>query len=349
VADPAHTHLLVIRFSALGDIAMTVPVIRQVLDQHPALQITFVSEKKMAPLFHGIPRLEFAGYDIRHEYKGVGGLYRLFRQLSSGKKINAVADLHNVLRTKILGYLFRVSGLQVEQIDKGRAGKKALTSRTNKIIRQQKTTVQRYADVFDKLGFPVTLPGFQERRKLPVVPAVEQILSKSPGIKIGLAPFAKHREKMYPLEEMEKVVHKLTQKGYSVFLLGGGKEEASKLKKWENLYPGAINSAGLFSFAEELVLISQLHLVISMDSANMHLASLFGVPVISIWGATHPFAGFLGFGQQEENIIHADLSCRPCSVFGNKKCYRGDWACMTMINPRVIIEKSESVIRRIQV
>ena len=325
---------------------MAVPVIRQLLDQHPGLSVTFVSDEKFAPLFAGISRLDFFGADIHGKYNGVIGLFRLYRRLKNEKKITVIADLHNVLRTKILNLFFKFSGCKIKQIDKGRAEKKALTRKLNKRLEQLPTTFQRYAGVFGKLGYPVRLSGSSKRIKLPANNTVQQLLSDSSKISIGLAPFAKHREKMYPVKEMEKVVAALSEKGYKLFLFGGGINEINKLEQWEQQYPGALNLAGELSFDEELMHISQLDLMVSMDSANMHLASLFGVPVVSIWGATHPFAGFYGFGQDSSNIVQADLFCRPCSVFGNKKCYRGDWACMQMINPQQIIDKIEEVLHR---
>ena len=87
-----------------------------------------------------------------------------------------------------------------------------------------------------------------------------------------------------------------------------------------------------------------MELVVSMDSANMHLASLFGVSVVSIWGATHPYAGFYGWNQSMENAVQIDLYCRPCSVFGNKPCYRGDHACMKHLAEEKILEKIDLVI-----
>ena len=98
--------------------------------------------------------------------------------------------------------------------------------------------------------------------------------------------------------------------------------------------------AGKLSLKEELLKIAGLEIMISMDSANMHLASLVGTRCISVWGATHPYAGFLGYGQHEDDVIQVkDLTCRPCSVFGDKKCYRGDWACLHEINIQQIMDK----------
>jgi ADP-heptose:LPS heptosyltransferase len=92
------------------------------------------------------------------------------------------------------------------------------------------------------------------------------------------------------------------------------------------------------NFKTELQFISSLDIMVSMDSANMHLASLYGVPVVSIWGGTHPYLGFYGWGQKETNAVQIELSCRPSSVFGNKPCYN-DLACMKGIAPLMIYDK----------
>jgi len=81
-----------------------------------------------------------------------------------------------------------------------------------------------------------------------------------------------------------------------------------------------------------------------MDSANMHFASLVNVPVVSVWGPTHIYFGFMGWGQTVENAAQLDLYCRPCSLFGQKPCYRGDHACMENLSPSLITEKTIKVI-----
>jgi len=340
-------HLLVLRFSSMGDVAMTVPVIKQLLVQNPHLTITFVSDKKFSALFENIPNLQFYGADLKNNHKGFPGLLRLFNQLKKTKNIAAIADLHNVLRTKVLCTLFRASGKKTESIDKGRKEKKALTRKHNKKLIQLPSTFQRYADVFRRLGYPVTLTASAERTKLPLAEAIKKLTGNNNIIRIGIAPFAKHREKTYPPEEMQKVVAELAAKGYRLFLFGGG-DETIQLQAWAEQF-NAVNIAGKLSFKEELMLISNLNIMISMDSANMHLASLYGVPVVSIWGATHPFAGFYGYGQNPLNAVQGDIYCRPCSVFGNIPCYRGDWACMHLFTPTDIIAKVEMVLQNMQV
>ena len=84
--------------------------------------------------------------------------------------------------------------------------------------------------------------------------------------------------------------------------------------------------------------------MVSMDSANMHFASAVGVPVVSIWGATHPDFGFYGYGQDRDNALCADLPCQPCSAFGQKPCRYGDCRCMNAVTPEAVLEKIETFI-----
>lgn len=335
-------HLLVSRFSSMGDVAMTVPVVKQLLQQYPAISVTFVSDVKFRALFEGIPRLTFFGAELKGRHKGFKGILKLFNELKKIENITAIADLHDVLRSKVLSFFFTTAGKKTEHIDKGRKEKRALTRKRNKKLVQLPSTFQRYADVFARLGFPVDLAMKGQRIKLPVDEPARNLL-KNDKIKIGIAPFGKHKEKTYPVTEMEKVVTALSAKGYQLYLFGGNNEKP-QLENWENKFPNVVNMAGKLSFKEELACISHLDLMISMDSANMHLASLYGVEVVSIWGATHPFAGFYGFSQNPFNAVQKELYCRPCSVFGNKPCYRGDWACMQIISPEDIINKVEQVL-----
>ena len=332
-------HILVIRFSSMGDVAMTVPVLRNLLQQHPQLQITVVSQSYLQPLFEGLERCHFYPAFLKDQHKGITGMYRLFKELKSLVAFDAVADLHHVLRSQIVSALFRVAGYKVARVDKGRKEKKQLTRKENKICRQLTPMPERYADVFRKLGMPVNLtndePSLQRK---PLPGAVASMLTAGKKL-IGIAPFAQYKEKMYPLEKMKVVVGSLAQENYTILLFGAKGKEADVLKNWESEFPSIISIAGNYSLKEELAIISNLQLMVSMDSANMHLASLFNVPVVSIWGATHHYAGFNGWGQDVRNMVETNLYCRPCSVFGNKTCYRGDHACMQRIEATMVVQK----------
>ena len=155
-------HILVIRFSALGDVAMTVPVIRAFVQQYPGVRLTILTKSFLKPLFEDIDNVEVLSADLKGRHKGLKGLCKLSKEL---KKLNidAVADLHNVLRTKVLRALLPKPFVQ---IDKGRKEKKAIVKGI--IFEQLKATHQRYADVFETLGFKIDLsnPEFPDKAEL---------------------------------------------------------------------------------------------------------------------------------------------------------------------------------------
>lgn len=317
--------ILAYRFSAFGDVAMVVPVLKEFLEQNPQVEITFVSRKNFADLFDGIERLSFRGIDL-DDYKGVFRLRKLATELDEEYHPHFVADLHDIIRSKILTVLFKLRRKKTATIDKGRKEKKELTQKENKIKIPLKSTPERYADVFRELGFKITLSHKIYPKNI-----------KKSGI--GFAPFAQHEGKMLPLEKSYELLKKMAQKNH-IYLFGGGKKEVEVLSKWEKEVENVTSVAGKLSLKEELQKISELELMISMDSANMHLASIVGTRTISIWGATHYFAGFLGYGQSKKDIVEiADLECRPCSVFGDKPCYRGDYACLNRIDISEILKK----------
>jgi ADP-heptose:LPS heptosyltransferase len=347
---PGHYHIVVFRFSALGDVAMTVPVIKAVLKQHPQLQITYVSTGFVQPLFDGIERLRFLPADLKGKHNGISGLYRLYKTIREESSIDAVADLHNVLRTKIIMGFFTFSGIKKAVIDKGRKEKAALTRIENKDFRPLRSTFERYADVFAKLGLAVDLnletatkPAALGRQRLADGDASsQQPAARITGnfkYKIGIAPFAKHLQKQYPMEKIEALVKLLSADKDKEIIFFGGKEDVNKLQSLEKEFVNTKNYAGKFSLQEELKIMSTLDVMVSMDSANMHLASLVNIPVVSVWGGTHPYAGFYGWQQDPLNAVQVDLYCRPCSVFGNRTCYRKDWACLHSINPVSVYDR----------
>jgi ADP-heptose:LPS heptosyltransferase len=335
-------HILAIRFSALGDVAMTVPVIKNLLAQNPALKITFVSTPFVAPFFKDIDRLYFYPIQVK-DYKGIVGIYNLAKKIKSDIAFDAIADLHNVLRTKLLRLFLPNRNNAV--INKGRKEKKQLTKPTHKIFKQLKTSFQRYADVFLKLGLPIELN--KEMGITNVLPNIALLPFVKQGNEkiIGIAPFAKHHAKMYPLRKMLELIKELLKQEQNRLLLFASSEEMKQLDLNEINHPHLFVMAGKLSFADELNVIAQLDVMVSMDSANMHLASLYNVPVVSLWGGTHPFAGFYGWGQAEENILQMDMPCRPSSVFGNKPCpIHGDAGCMQDITPQMVVEEVQQML-----
>lgn len=334
-------HILAIRFSSLGDIAMAVPVVYSFAKRYPQHEITLLSRCLAAPLFETLPQnVHFIGVNL-NDYKGMMGLHRLFTELRK-QQFDAVADLHDVLRTKYICTAFRMIGIPTAVIEKGRAEKRRLTRSRHKELRQLTTTTQRYAATLAELGYPFEINIDQDFPFLngEMPDKVRQFAgNRGDSFWIGIAPFAAHKGKIYPLSKMEKVIALLSKnKKNHIFLFGAGEKERSWCRKWQSSYPGVTSVAGIFSLSEELALMSRLHVMLTMDSANMHLAALCHTPVISIWGATHPYAGFTGKPLEHDQRIGLDMDCRPCSIYGKKNCARGDYACLQGIKPEVIVD-----------
>ena len=345
-------HILVIRFSAMGDVAMTVPVVYSLAKQYPNVRITVLSRPFARPFFDNLAsNIGFMEADIKGEYKGIKGLNALYRRLIA-KQFTAIADLHSVLRSDYLRMRFNLDRFKVAHIDKHRKGKRKLIANNGKELVQQPTSFQNYADVFAQLGYPINIEFnsiFPEQGGDLSLLSTNINSFEDKQLWIGIAPFAAHQGKIYPPELMEKVIQQLIQSypHIKIFLFGGGKTETPILNQWENKYPEVINASALLDgLSQELILMSHLKLMISMDSANMHLASLVNTPVVSIWGATHPYAGFLGWHQDPANTVQLDLPCRPCSIYGNKPCMRGDFACMKNISTEQIVEKVDNILKQ---
>ncbi|MFC4095827.1 glycosyltransferase family 9 protein [Euzebyella saccharophila] len=344
MAKNKRTHILVIRLSAMGDVAMTVPVLNAFVQKYPDVKITVLTRAFFTPLFSQLQNVSVYEADVKGRHKGVFGLWKLFQELKK-QQIDVVADLHNVLRSNILKKYFRFGRIPFAQIDKGRKDKKALTKK--KAFRQLKTTHQRYADVFGQLGYPIELREAMPLKK-EKMPSVDLSIEGA-DILIGIAPFAAFKGKMYPFHLMEKVVKQLSESGrYKILLFGGGEDEKQKLQSLADLFPNCYNIVGKQTFVEELSLISNLKLMLSMDSGNGHLAAMYGIPVVTLWGVTHPFAGFAPFGQPADYAITSDRSqfpMIPTSIYGNKMP-EGYEKAMETIRPEIVVAKINAILQK---
>ena len=348
-----HQHILVIRFSALGDVAMTVPIVWAVAQKYPDVRITVLSRSFARPFFENLaPNVNFMEADLKGEYHGMKGLNKLYRRLAA-KQFTHVADLHSVLRSNYLRLRFNMSHFKVAHIDKHRKMRHALVNKNmkKKVKQQLPTSFENYTEVFAKLGFPIEENLFTsifppEGGDLTLLPDIFNE-KKENQLWIGIAPFAAHQGKIYPKEQMQEVIRLLIKEypDAHILLFGRGKDEDNTFPKWIEEMPQCVSVAQhIDNMQQELILMSHLNVMISMDSANMHLASLVNTPVVSIWGATHPMAGFLGWHQNKDNAVQMDMECRPCSIYGQKPCIFSDFRCMTGIKPEMIVEKIKNII-----
>lgn len=331
----------------MGDVAMTVPVIRAFVEQNKNVKITVASRPFFKPFFDGIDNVNFFAVDVKERHKGFIGLLKLYSDLKQ-LNIDAVADLHNVLRSKVIRILFALSGKKVAFTDKGRKEKKQLTRTENKILKPLKSMFERHVETFSKLGLSVDLtnPNFPKKAVLSNE-ILKNFVNKDEipdfsGIKIGIAPFAQYESKVYPQDLMQKVIDELAANNNNkIFLFGGGKKEIEILNQFASTKKNVIVVAGKLNLQQELQLISNLNVMLSMDSGNAHIAAMLGLKVITLWGATHPFAGFSPFNQPLENCLTSDRNqypLLPTSVYGNKTV-EGYEDVMRSISVERVVEK----------
>lgn len=345
---PKKRTVLITRFSALGDVAMAIPVVYGVCRANPDVDFVMVTAAPLKALFINPPaNLTVVQADIHGSYAGPRGIVRLTRELIATYGATDLADIHDVIRTSLMRLTSRLSGLRVAAIDKGRADKRALTRKEGRRLQQLPTSAERYARVFRNLGLDVDLTFTSLWGNSKADPSVFATVTppKTDGERwVGIAPFAAHRGKVYPPERMERVIALLTvDPSVKIFLFGGGAEERTVLGQWASRHPRVVSLAEKrHGFALELALMSHLDCLVAMDSGNAHLASLTGTPVITIWGATHPFAGFTAWRQQPDDMLQSSTDCRPCSVFGNKACIHGDYRCFRAITPEVVAARIRS-------
>ena len=337
-------HIAVFRMSAMGDVAISVPVVTAFSEQYPDVKITYLTRPLFAPMFSHLPNVEVFTPELNGKHSGLIGLYKLYKELKA-KGIQGVADIHNVLRTNILKFYFKGSKIPFKQINKGRREKYALTRYKFKVFEPLKPSYQRYADVFDALGFPIDLSDDYLLPPTPLSEPVENLLNGS-ELHIGVAPFASFISKQYPFDKMCEVIEKLSQRypNSMIYIFGGGKEEEQKVSQIQ--LPNTENMVGRLSFKQELELISHLDIMIGMDSGNAHLSAMYGIPTITLWGVTHPYAGFYPYDQPKENALLADRTLYPLiptSVYG-KKYPKGYEKAIETISVEMILEKVEQIL-----
>lgn len=330
--------ILVIRLSAIGDVAMTVPVIYSAAKANPEDSFTVLTQAFLIPIFMNRPtNVDVIGINTKGAEKSLKGLLRFASALVK-YDYDIVLDLHDVLRTMIIRFLFRLKGKPTFVVDKMRKERNQLVAQKNKKRIPLRPVLERHADVFKAAGLNYSESFVSLYEGSPAnLSTIQNFAGKKNGKWIGIAPFARYPGKIYPAEDMERVVELLSKReDVTLFLFGGRGFEEALVEQWTFQYPRVISVVGRCSLDNELALINQLDVLLCMDSANMHFASLVGTKTVTIWGATHLYTGYYGYHQDPNHAIQEDLACRPCSILGDKPCFRGDYACMKIDTARIV-------------
>lgn len=341
---------LLVRLSAMGDVAMLLPIVYAVAQANPEHRFTFLTQPFLTSLLLNIPdNLEVMALDTKREERSLAGVIRYADRLRR-ERFDYFIDLHDVLRTKVLRLCTNIATpTRCVALRKPRAERKRLLNMRPRSFEGVPQMRSLYMDTLRKAGLcvpdeiaPISLSELPKIHHQVIAPFFDKAQSR---ILLGVAPTASTEAKTYDLSLMEEVVRELMYSGkYQVYLFGS-RQEADLLRPWSKRY-GAICLAGELELQDELCAMQRLDAMLSMDSANAHLAAMVGTRVVSIWCSTHPAAGFLAMGQNTEDCLQGeDMPCRPCSIFGKVDfCELGDMPCRRAIDPKSIVAHLDGTI-----
>ena len=341
--------VLITCFSSISNVAAIVPQLYGLTLDYPEHEFVVLSRSFLRPLFDKINNITFVGSDIRGAHKSPMGIYRLFKELKALRP-DVVLDMQRSWRTKMITRLFILSGTKTLAIGFASAEQKRLIKRGAEKYHPIPTIFDRQARLYAKIGLKVNdsfcklyEPSIEQKDK------ITKLYGEKQGQWIGIAPFSIARGKTLPFRKMKNIImHFDKQPNTKIFLFGAGEMENELLSDWQSLYENVYAVYTNLQLDDELALMNRLDVMVSMDSANMHLASLMAVPVVSVWGATHPYSGFLGWKQSIDNCVGVDFSCRPCTAHSDRKCKYGDYRCLESLHSSKIIEVIERNLEKIK-
>jgi ADP-heptose:LPS heptosyltransferase len=325
---------LIIRFSSIGDIVLTSPVVRCLKSQVATAELHFLTKKGFASIFTANPYIDKMHYLEDDLQSTITSLQQ--------EDFDYVIDLHHNLRT-----LKVKRGLQKKPIsfDKLNIEKwlhvnfKWKVMPPIHIVDRYMKTVEEFGVKNDGRGLDYFIPDDQHIKE-------EDIPTTHLAGYIGLVIGGAHGTKKYPLHKLKDFCRNIH---HPVMVLGGKEdilagEELSKVDPYK-IY----NACGKFSLNESADLVRRAKLIITNDTGLMHIAAAFNKPVLSLWGNTVPEFGMYPYYAQASvtnlKFEVKNLSCRPCSKIGYDECPLGHFKCMELIDPVKLMEKAEEMIR----
>lgn len=306
--------ILILRFSSIGDIVLTTPVVRCVKQQLPNAEVHFCTKRGFQSIVASNPYID-------NRFYLDGNLRSLIAQLRA-ERYDYVIDLHNNLRTRVIKAALRVPSRSVNKLN----WRKWLYVRWKLDVMPDKHIVDRYLDTVrplgvrnDGLGLDYFIPD-HERVDTGQLPATHR-----PGY-VAYALGGQHATKKLPLLRMIELCRKI---GQPIVLLGGPEDRPAGQAIVDALGTGLIyNACGQFSLNQSASLVQQAQVVFSHDTGLMHIAAALQKPVYSIWGNTTPALGMYPYKTPHVILEKTGLSCRPCSKIGFDQCPLGHFRCM---------------------
>jgi ADP-heptose:LPS heptosyltransferase len=312
--------ILVVRFSSIGDIVLTTPVVRMLKKQLNA-KVHYLTKSSYVSLLKNNPYIDSV-YQIQNSISEV------IADLKK-EKYDYVIDLHSNLRTQILK--FRL-GMPAKSFNKLNMEKFMLTN--FKLDKMPKIhIVDRYLETVKHLGVKNDNQG------------LDFFLSANDKMDISIFPKnyivfvigGQHATKILPNEKIISIIKKVNKP----VLLLGGPEDAHRGEEIAKACDKVVNTCGKYSILQSASLVQQATMVITHDTGMMHIAAAFNKKIYSVWGNTVPEFGMYPYleSEQSKRIEVKGLNCRPCSKIGYDKCPKGHFKCMQEIDENLFLSE----------
>jgi heptosyltransferase-2 len=337
--------ILVIRLSSLGDAILTSHALRCIRNAHPNATLDIVTYSEFTQVFEFNPHLNNV-FGLPRKL----GLSAVYYFIDSIIKENGKYDVVIDLQGKIKSVIIRnVASNHALHFEKNRFKKKLFVNFKKNLL-PQRNIAERYVDtcsplgvIDDGLGLELWLP---EENSAKVYSPEQRKYAQKDKYLIGIAPGAKHLTKRFPAEKFAEVCNKLSARINAEFCFIGSKSEKPLFEEIKNASSAVfINDTGSETILESARLLSRCDLLISNDSAPVHIAAARRTPVVVIFSSTVPAFGFAPF-RTPSRIIETEIDCRPCSHIGRTECPKGHLNCLMMIEPESIVESSCSLLEQ---
>lgn len=345
-------NVLIVRSARIGDALIAVPIIFDVAEKNIKDNFFVVTDPKFKGIYEKMPENVFFIPMAMKKRKGAfRGLSFVWERYLLIKRIKRKYSFDKIALLK-----YDTFDKKIEKIYKNKADIKHIESdyfnskeRIEKRVNDGLTLSSLYVEVFEKLGYTDITPRFDPAEfKSEDLTSVFLSLNIQHGVDkvLVIAPFSRVEMKIYPLNKIKEILryYEENRSDVKVLIAGGGAYEKEQARLLEKEFSNVRSIVGQFSMDFELSLMAQSDALFTMDSSNMHLASLVGVPVVSIWGPNDPSLGFYPVNLPIENTIKKELSCRPCSLFGEYPCTRENKMECMEIDSRIVIEKLNEFI-----
>ena len=315
-----------IRFSSIGDVVLTTPVLRGLKEQIDQAEIHYLTKKVFEPIVKNNPRIDKIYTIKKHIDEVIGELKQ--------ENYDFILDLHNNIRTKSVKLKLRKPSQSFSKLN----WEKWLLVRLKRNHLPKVHIVERYFDAARKLGVKNDhLPCEYYLAESENV-NVEKEFGASPKGFIALAIGAQFATKRMPKSLLSDIIKTLNQP----VILIGGPTDLKLAKELMDEFPESrlMNACGKYSLNQSASIVKQSNGIITNDTGMMHIASCFGLKIVSVWGNTVPDLGMFPYSPQNKNYsIHQveGLSCRPCSKIGFKECPKGHFDCMLKQKPEEIV------------